>query len=87
MEHKTGRQRGEITRLTDALERNVRQQAESAKKAIRDYKQTLLPGARFDRDCQLRKRQAVEREVSRYMLLQKKLDQIRAQAQIAHAGK
>ena len=68
-----------VSDLAHALERQVEMQAEAAKRAIREYKQSILeesPGGGIRR---IERQRHVEHVVGEYIQLRKRLDEVRAQ--------
>jgi hypothetical protein len=69
-----------VADLTLALERQVELQADAAKRAIRDYKKALLEKKDLGTIRQVERQRELERVVSTYMQLRKRLDEVRAEA-------
>lgn len=71
-----------LSELADALERQVEVQAEAAKRAIREYKKTIIhetaSGGKADTQ------RGVEQAVNQYIQLRKSLDELRAQLSASH---
>ena len=65
--------------LADALEREVEAQAEAAKQAIREYKQTICREP-VSAAQHLEQQRDVSRAVSRYIQLRRRLDELNADA-------
>ena len=68
-----------------ALERQLELHAEAAKRAIRDYKKTILHEPVSGGVRRIEGQREVERAVCRYMQLRKKLDELRAEMSIGSA--
>lgn len=71
--------------LTGALEREVEAQAEAAKKAIREYKQTIFCEP-VSAAQHLEQQRDVARAVSRYIQLRRRLDELHAGASTNRAS-
>lgn len=68
-----------VTDLANALERQVEVQGEAAKRAIREYKKTILHGAATGGVRQTETRRKVEQAVNQYMQLRRRLDELRVE--------
>ena len=69
----------DVTELAYALERQVEAQGEEAKRAIREYKETILNGTASGSVRQIETRREVEHAVNHYMQLRRRLDELRVQ--------
>ncbi len=65
--------------LTRALERQVEIQAEAAKRAIREYKKSLLDASGAGGGQRIERQREVEEVVRNYLQLRKKLDELCAE--------
>ena len=65
--------------LAEALERQIEVYAEAAKRAIGEYKKTILHEPAFSGVRRIEGQREVERAVSLYMQLRKRLDELRAE--------
>ena len=66
--------------LTQALERQVKMQAEAAKRAIREYNQSLLKATGASDAKRIERQREVERVMRTYLRLRKRLDELCAEA-------
>jgi hypothetical protein len=66
--------------LTSALERQVEMQAEAAKRAIREYKKSLLEAPVVGDAQRVERQREVEKVVRNYLQLRKRLDELFAKA-------
>lgn len=69
----------EVNELLDALERRVEFQADAARRAIREYKESILHETVSGRVRHLERQRDVEYAVNRYRQLRRELDELRAQ--------
>jgi len=69
-----------------ALEREVEVQAEAAKRAIGEYKKTILQRTIPAASQQIERQREVELTVARYIRLRKRLDELRAQNEVVVSG-
>jgi hypothetical protein len=76
----------DASELAEALERQLELHAEAAKRAIREYKKTILREPGSARDRKIEGQREVERAVSRYMQLRKRLDEVRAEMSTSSAN-
>jgi len=76
--------RDNVSELADALERQIEVQAEAAKRAIREYKKTILHETSSGRLRQTETKRDVEHAVNLYMQLRRRLDELRAQMSARH---
>jgi hypothetical protein len=65
--------------ITGALERQVEMQAEAAKRAIREYKKSLLDASGAGGGQRTERQRELEEVVRNYVLLRKKLDELCAE--------
>jgi len=65
--------------LTRALERQVEIQAEAAKRAIREYKKSLLDASGVVGGQRIERQREVEEVVRNYLQLRKRLDELCAE--------
>jgi hypothetical protein len=68
-----------VSDLAEALERQVEAQAETAKRAIGEYKKTILHETASGGLRQSETQREVERAVNQYMQSRRRLDELRAQ--------
>lgn len=68
-----------VSDLADALERQIAVQAEAAKRAISEYKKTILHETASGGVRQAETQREVEHAVNQYMQLRRRLDELRAQ--------
>jgi len=73
-------QREQKNDLTGALERQVEIQAEAAKRAIREYKKSLLEAPGVGDAQRVERQREVEKVVRTYLQLRKRLDELCAEA-------
>ena len=67
------------------LELHARKQTEAVKQAIREYNKTLRVEPSCDRALHLERKREVERAVSQYMQIRKRLDLLQTQTMSASA--
>ena len=75
----THREADDAIDLTGALEQQVDAEEEAAKRAIREYKNTIRNDNASEGARQIESRLEVEKAVNRYMQLRRKLDELRLQ--------
>ena len=73
-------QREQMNDLTRALERQVEMQAEAAKRAIHEYKKSLLKATGVSNAKRIERQREVETVMSNYLQLRKRLDELCAEA-------
>ena len=65
--------------LARALERQVEMQAEAAKRAIREYKKSILEEPAGCGNRRIERQRKVEHVVEEYIQLRRRLDEVRAE--------
>lgn len=68
-----------ISDLARALERQVELQAEAAKRAIREYKKSILEEPTGGGNRRIERQRKVEHVVEEYIQLRRRLDEVRAE--------
>lgn len=76
----------DLTELAMALEREVEVQAEAAKRAIGEYKKTILQQTIPTGTQQIERQREVELAVAHYIRLRKRLDELRSQNEVVVSG-